>query len=110
MDAEANSVRLQFQATNLDRVVILELNPPKVLKADTLSSQSPNGSTKATATKDEISIMWKGDSHPRSPLMILTLNRFSLEAVEYYQISQIDPRAIYFWTREGKCRVDGRKL
>lgn len=110
MDAEAKNLRLNFQATNLERVVLLELSPPKVLNGNMLFRLFPDGPARVAVDNDEISVIWRAEKHPRRPAMSLTVNRFSLDAVEYYQISTIDGRDVYIWTRSGKCKVDDRKF
>lgn len=112
MDAEAESLSSGFQASNLERVVMLELNPPaKLLNNDMLFRLFPDGATLVRVSEDSILVGWGNDQHPRRPAMNLSVNRFSLEAVEYFQIKKPGTgQAVYSWTRSGKCKVDKRKF
>ena len=110
MDAEASELRQGFMATNIERVVLLELKPPKVLDGDFIR-MFPDGPSAAKVREDSIQVFWSADKHPRRPAMHLTVNRFSLEAVEYFQIKKPGPGLeVYNWTRAGKCKVDKRKF
>ena len=112
MDAEATELRRGFQASNLERVVLLEMTPPaKVLNRDSLFRLFPDGPAKVMVDKEKVLVIWAADDHPRRPAMNLTVNRFSLEAVEYFQIKKLGPAYDNFsWTRSGKCKLDGRKF
>lgn len=110
MDAEAKTIALGFAATNLERVVLLELNTPKMLNGDMLFRLFPDGPTKVQVDNDQISLFWNSDKHPRQPAMSLSVNRFSLEAIEYFQIGKLGGQRTFSWTRNGKCKVDKRKF
>ena len=104
-------MRQGFDASNLERVVLLELSAPKVLNTDMLFRLFPDGGKVVTASNEQIVVAWGADEHPRSPRMVLTVNRFSLEAYEYFQIKRLGAgREVYEWTRDGSCKVDKRQF
>ncbi len=110
MDAEANELKRGFLVSNIERVVLLELKPPKVLDSN-FFRLFPDGPSSLTVDDESIQVYWSAHKHPRQPAMHLTANRFSLEAVEYFQIKKQGPGLdVYSWTRTGKCKVDKRKF
>ena len=111
MDTEANELRKGFQATNGERVVILELTPPKMLNEDLLSRLFPDGPPRVSVDNEHIVLTWSAFKNPRQPAMSLTVNRFSLEASEFFQIEKLGPKhEVFNWIRNGKCKIDNRKF